>query len=287
MIDQSTTHDPRSVAQGSAAGRTPNITPPEAIDYQSHFQLHLESLRPNHDPSSVHPRCYASEAGGCDRRLHYRLSDEFLDGRPSSGDDGVTPATAILRHVGNNLHDEFQSMMKLLHPSFEAEVWWAHKGHLPTVVDPSTGGLEERTIISGRCDGLFTDARGSRVAVEIKSMTRSKLVAAQKMGTPYPWHAMQGALSCRFLMADELMVVYLSREWMLDGQDSVVWWRYPAPAGVAAAEAKRMQSLYLGALATPGRVPPRVIRGEPITDPERDKQCGWCPFLDRCALQGP
>lgn len=240
------------------------------MDYLTHFQLHLESLRPPHK-SSGGLHAYASEAGNCDRQLYYRLLlQPGTD--PDAAPDLAT--STIAYHIGNNLHDEWQAMMAKLHPNnFTGEVKWQH----PAAPEVAT--------VSGRCDGIYKDDRGKRIALEIKSMSGYRYKVAMKSGRPYTRDAMQAALSMYVLEADEVQLVYLCKDWIDVENEPMCMWTYPVLPSVAIHELDR-QTRILRTVQTRGPIPARTARGEIIDNIDKDPECRYCVFYDLCELQG-
>lgn len=240
-------------------------------DFSTIFQLHLEGLRPKHVPSSTAMRAFASEAGSCDRRLHYRLKRHgTLD--PDTEPDEVTSTVAF--HIGNNIHDEWQAMMTCLYPNnFTGEVKWRYP------LEPAI------PIVSGRCDGLYTDEAGNVIALEIKTISSWGYKKAISANTPRPDHAAQAALSQYSLKADLVQIVYICKEWVDPGKPCITIWTYPVADSVSIAELNRMARILRGVQA--GRAaPPRMARGIPITNILKDDECKFCPFTDFCELDG-
>lgn len=247
-------------------------SPRKISDLATHFQLHLENLRPAHVPSTTAMRAYASEAGICQRRLYYRLSHHPLTD-PDSEPDLITSTIAF--HIGNNLHDEFQGMMERLYPNnFTGEVKW-HYPEAPSI-----------PIVSGRCDGLYTDHRGKRIALEIKSMSSWLYKTSLSSGNPLTKHALQAALSMYILKADEVQVVYLCKDWIDPEKEPISIWTYPVRPNVPVSELNHMARV-LRLVQGKAPAPPRIARGEAITNIDKDSECRFCPFKEICELDGP
>lgn len=239
------------------------------MDYLAHFIHHLEKLRPPHVSTTPELHTNASEAGYCDRKLFYRLQRT-----QATGDSRELPeyTNSIIFHLGNNLHDNFQDMMKVFYPDFSHEVKWQY---------PATGV----PIVTGRCDGTYTTKDGKTAALEIKSCSKWVYAAAMKRGVPRDDHALQAALSSAVLHTDLVHIVYICREYM-DEYPPLTSWLYPVSPAVAVAEIKRHQHLR-SLVQTSGPIPDRTARGEDINDPETDPECRYCPFVDQCLIDGP
>lgn len=239
-------------------------------DYGQHFIDHLAALRPPYTPSSTGLRVYASEAGGCDRALYYRLkhTQSGEDDHPASVTD------AVVWHIGNNLHDEWQAMMARLYPdNFTGEVKWKF---------PEPPALP---LVSGRCDGLYTDLRDVKLALEIKTMTRFKFEKSVKAGRPYMKHTLQAALSQYMLGAQEVHIVYLCKDWLAPGMDNIMQWNFPISANIAIAELNREARILKR--VKEGHPPPgRIMQGEEITNIDKEGECKFCPFRDLCEMRG-
>lgn len=241
-------------------------------DYSTIFQLHLEGLRPKHVPSSSGMRAFASEAGNCDRQLFYRLQRYgTLD--PDSEPDDVTSTIAF--HIGNNIHDQWQAMMGRLYPgNFTGEVKWQYP------LAPATA------IVSGRCDGLYTDESGNKIALEIKTISSWGYKKAVSKNSPKPEHVLQAALSQYALAADMIQVVYICKEWVDPGIPCITIWTYPVGNDVSIRELNRMARI-VRTVQAKDPVPPRMARGIPITNILKDDNCRYCSFSEFCEVDGP
>lgn len=241
-----------------------------------HFKLHLEGLRPAHVSTGKSLRVFASEAGICDRRQHYRLMQTPQE---AEEEDNPSAVSSVVFHIGNNLHDEFQVMMSYLHPGFTGEVKW----HWPS---------DENVKVSGRCDGLYTDEFGQRVALEIKTTGKWAYNESLKAGIPAPKHALQAALSMYMLGATRVQVVYICKDWIdihpLTNQqvEPISWWIYSVPPSLAIQELQHRKVL-LENVQAGGSPPDRIARGEVIENPYKASECKFCPYQDICLMQGP
>lgn len=240
------------------------------MDYQTHFLLHLEALRPKHVSYAKNLHVNASDAGGCDRALFYKLRNNIETGGER---DPVQPRSAIAFHIGNNLHDEYQAMMHLLHPSFTGEIIWQY----PHDGDP---------LMTGRSDGTYADRQGRTIALEIKSASKFIFGQAMKSGQPRGDHALQAALSAYVLRTQLVQIVYIAKEYNPEYTDALKIWTYPVGDIVSELELQRM-AFVLDVAKANGPVPDRIIQGEEILDPETSGHCKFCDHVDSCVIDGP
>lgn len=241
------------------------------LNYSTHFSLHLEQLRAPHVSTTQGLHANASEAGECDRKLFYKYVSALSTDRVR---EPVSDTSAITFHIGNDLHDQFQSLMAFLYPSFKPEQSWSY----PDAQNP---------VITGRCDGTYTNEDGKTVALEIK--TCSKFNYNRTVGSdvpmPLPEHALQAALSAFVLGTDLVQIIYICKDWLPDLQP-VHSWIYPVATHVSTQEIARMTQLMKRArTGTP--IPLRVIRGQEVDDPTQDSRCRFCEYQDDCVIDGP
>lgn len=248
-------------------------------------------------------RIRMSWAADCARKMSYGIN----------GTEPTEPfdeATFWNFGIGSWIHEEWQRVLTETFPGAEAEV----------TTDLRPFGLDG----SGHCDLLLVTEDGRRIAFELKSIggfgAKMAVGARGPARGPSLSHITQGALNGLALDADEVRIIYLSKENMSDREMTNVgftesWqkfcyeWVYSREEyeAIAHTEIKRMNKIldYVdnGELA-PRQIPDKDIPPKArIVDPSTGRWelqqdgmvldsgshwlCAYCPYQSQCISDGP
>lgn len=281
----------------AGTARQADGTPP---DPQPRFG-HLLAARWQHTDVTDGPRPFAeptrirhSWSGKCAREISLHIHGAPVEPMDLAGIWTV--------NLGRVIHDLWGAALQAAHPDAEVEVACRVEG-----LDAS-----------GHADALLPDGR--RIAVEVKTIGgfgyKCAIGARGAAEGPRPDHLAQAAVNGLALDADEVVVVYLSREALSVAEAKrarldetgrfCAEWTYPRDdyVPIAQAEVRRLQRIL--DLADRGELAPTQIptlpRGARIVDPstgtweQRDRgqivdmgtswHCGYCPVQKACVAVG-
>lgn len=207
------------------------------------------------------PHAYASQAGGCSRQISFKLA--FTDGEPEE----FSIQTLLAFRIGNDVHAIVQDALQKSQPDCEVEVPWMFKA------------------VSGRADGLYVMEDGTRVVVEIKTLSPWSFDKASNRDKPHAEHVMQAQLSALALDAQFVRIIYVNKASRMD-KTAHKDWLIPFDPGLAEIEFDRLN--HSAHLVRQGLLGPRFYDGDIIDDPAKTKfPCGWCAFKSACIELGP
>lgn len=216
----------------------------------------------DHHSSSDLPHAYASEAYGCSRKTAMRIA-----GFKAAND--ISLMGAIARDIGNFLHDKVQALLTRIYEDrkFQAEVPW------------------NDDLISGRADGLYQNADGEAVVLEIKSMGEWGFKQALKRNEPDPGHLMQAQISAVFFKAKWVHLLYIRKVGKGD-EPATLEWVLPVDRQSAVAEINRLKAIAQG--VRDGKIADRIYDHQVVVVPDRKKwPCNFCPYIGLCEAAGP
>lgn len=138
--------------------------------------------------------------------------------------------------------------------------------------------------VAGFADYVYEDEAHGLTAVEIKTMGANSYRYSIEHG-PKREHRLQAGLSALALGAQAIRLIYVPKDNRSDDPDILLDWTLPFDDTEARAVRAELEMAVTAAKA--GEVPQRWYNGDEILPNPSKWPCRYCPFIERCRLDGP